>query len=597
MPQEFTNSGEFKAFIECMPPRLRSADGPRWFRTAEERQNWPRFLRRIVENVVTVADEDDPDCWDKLTANPSLQSWSRALAGISLDHLRGLLASRPAGADRMRTESSQQQVRRAFDLFTRLNKPAPGWLDLLGPTGTQSATCFPTDEWFEQAPAWLRSLAFFDDQAFSAYTLPFPVVDPDDTKKKAHVIDAVVTLCPCKGSSERADPVSVTLAPWSLLDCDPSALRDLRAAFNSMLEADKEHFGFLRGRNVLLELRPAEVKTKTELLPLPGDTIEGTSLGLGVLLACWAAERKPLFRHLMLTGAVDTNGITYVSEVKAKFGAACDYAADLGRNFVFLAPRESQEARALVDNDRLVRIKLISTWKSLFDIIPDHLTDGYDGYRERLAATPASWPSVTIDNESPDDFGVWNSTDDVDIQALIKRLLARDPPRSDFLVVPFGNDPGVVARHVVGMLCKEIRDGASKAERSAGETLVPVLVPLGQVDPKRDHALDEAVIEGIRSWSRAGVATTYGSSGEWPSDALLRTTIRSYPQLLMLVIYGQESRQAPSFDEQRARLDCLFQQWSSLPKALPRMVLIASDEHHRRALEPVLRSFAESLST
>jgi hypothetical protein len=423
-------------------------------------------------------------------------------------------------------------------------------------------------------------------------------VDTDD-RKKVHVIDSVVTLCPRQAPVELADAVDVRPAPWSSLVCEPSVFQKLPTALGSLLKSDPVRFHFLRGHEVLLELRPAEIKRATKLLPPPWKSIEGDSLGLAVLLACWASHRKPLFRHLILTGAVEGGRIKSVGSVTEKFQGACDYADDLDQECFFLVPEASQEARRLPSLTPRILVELIPTWDECFALIPKLLTDGFDGYRHRVATTPGAWPGIQVDDDAPDEFGSWRSTDQVEIQDLIDRLLAKDPPRFDQVTLPFGNEPAAVARYVVGVLCTAIRDGASRGHHFAGETFVPIVVPIDHVEPSDGRALETAGIAGLRAWMNAGVSTVGGAA-----DEHLRKAIRSFPQMLLLVLYGRESRRPPPFEQEKARVERLpFEQEKARVERLleplkhepgprPRIVLIASDEHHRHLLEPWLRSFA-----
>ena len=583
----------FRALMGCMPLRLQSMSGPSWFRSTKAQNNWPRFVRQVVEDVASVTVEDDPSGWVTLAASEALKHWARVLMGVSVDHLRGLLANRPVAGDQARWRSWREQVRRTSELVGRLSDPASDWLDFLelGPSDDLAGD-LQLGGWSERAQIWLRQLAALNSRTWPSYMLRFPVVDPDDTTRK-HVIDAVVTLCPRVDLGPRIEPGRIISSPWSLLACEPSAMRDLASALASLIESGKGEFSFLRDRNVLLELRPTEVMAATDLLPRPGDTIEGTSLGLAVFLACWASQHKPLFRRVVLTGAIHEQGIGTVGDVDKKFEAVCTYAEDLQSDCIFLAPKKSQEARHLPGNNRRVHIELIDTWKSLLEVIPKLLTDGFDGYRQRLVATPHAWPDI----ETTDDFGVWSSADQDEIQASIDRLLASEPPSFEIITLPFGNDPAIVARNLVGALCKAIRDGAATGRRFAGESFVPVLVPLDQLDPKVVSPLEEAVIKGMRTWAGVGEAGIDGAKDDWPSESWLRMTVRSFPQQLSLVMYGQESRNALAFDQLELRVKTLLEPSASRPGSRSRAVLIASDEHQRQLLEPMLRSFAKSRSS
>ena len=380
-------NGMFEAFLEHMPIRFRDEDGPDWFHDDQERKNWPRFLRHVVEDVAQVVKEDQPSYWDRLARDGSVYCWSRALTGAVIDHLRGSLASWSVATDPMRLGRRRERVRRICELIACLDGPPTDWPDWLNLGEEDDPIEIPTAGWSEPARAWLRQLAGFDARAFPSYTLRFPVVDTDD-RKKVHIIDSVVTLCPRQAPGELTDTVDVRPAPWSSLVCEPSVFQELPTALGSLLESDPVRFHFLSGHALLLELRPAQVKKATELLPPSWKSIEGDSLGLAVVLACWASHRKPLFRHLILTGAVEGGRIKSVGSVTEKFQGACKYADDLEHECFFLVPEASQEARRLPSLTPRILVEPIPTWDEFFALIPRLLTDGFDGYRHRVATTP-----------------------------------------------------------------------------------------------------------------------------------------------------------------------------------------------------------------
>lgn len=550
--------------------------------------NWPQFLDDSIRAIVEERGAEPDDLPPRVGPSSDIVRWCDALAYAGLAYFRRTFAAMPKESDQDGRDEWRRRMRRANLLLENYAGPdGINWPVLLEPT--ESSREVAAGRWAALSetgavPQVFEWLAASLEHRGESYRLWFPVVL--DWNEKPYLVQAEVTMMASRRPIESSPRVA--LAPWSLIRRDETEILSLEKSLEALARVRSDCATFLGGRDILLELMPVD---HPELRPPLGGLITEDSLGLAVVMSCWASTRRPMLRRMVLTGEIEPHHVKKISYLNKKYDAVKMFADFTGRRTIFLVPLDSA-VECVLKHDPRVRIEAVDRWESVFALAEKLLTDGFDGYRGLLASAPDRLEPLIEEGEE-DDFGRWIRDDQVELDGLVDRLLADDPPRFDRIALPFGNDPEVAARYVVESLCRRVREESNSGRRFAQETSIPALAPLSA--SHEASGLGPAVLTGFRSWKSSGLRRA--EAEDWPSESQVLSTTRVFPHLFLLVLYSDESRKMKSLESEMARVERLFDEFRDSTGPRPRVVLIASDLHHLERLEAILREVASHART
>lgn len=400
------------------------------------------------------------------------------------------------------------------------------------------------------------------------YSTLFPAVGPSK--------DVVLKVCVTLLGMERPVPPAlpcVVLAPWSIMALTSrtvDGLRDLFQHANVRRELSLEDT-----TKFMIDLVPTEERP-------PETEIDGESLSFSIALAAWAAKNRCHLRPLASTGKLlPSQPLTVgnVYHVGNKFDAVADFAAIQRKKYLFLASQEDKTplSSPYVDVVRCTRLN---------DLLehPDLLTDGFDGYRDRLA-NAACWDSLVPpgagNSEALDEqFGQYLPEDERYLRELVQEGIVMDCRGAIFFAtestsdgqsepgqssktcqrvdsVPFDNDPAVAAKFVCRLIAERILDHADRTGEASFpvEFPVPVWLPLSDLDEMDVHDLktrrpsvyiEQQITKALEQIERelAGNAGDGDANVEELVDReVLRNTVRFDRDKLLLIAHSDPSRQ------------------------------------------------------